>query len=233
VSGDGGACDGSGYVCPPANLKNLDTLRSYGDVILEPGEGELASGLHGKGRMQEPEQIVEEVVRFFLFKKKLLNRRFLVTAGPTYEKIDPVRFIGNYSSEKWDMPLQRSWHRKGQRSLWSVPCCLENKNPAIDRIDVESATEMKEACLKVFPQVDGAVMCAAVADYRPKNQADQKIKRNTGELSIDLVANDDIACLLGTLKSPHQLLAGLPLKRLMPFTMPSKNWKRRISTSSF
>ncbi|MGV8137870.1 MAG: bifunctional phosphopantothenoylcysteine decarboxylase/phosphopantothenate--cysteine ligase CoaBC [Mangrovibacterium sp.] len=212
----------------PANLKNMDTLRSYGNVILEPGEGELASGLHGKGRMQEPEQIVEEVVRFFLFKKKLLNRHFLVTAGPTYEKIDPVRFIGNYSSGKMGYAIAEELASQGAKvTLVSGPVVLKTKNPAIDRIDVESATEMKEACLTVFSQVDGAVMCAAVADYRPKNQADQKIKRNMGEFSIDLVANDDIACLLGTLKSPHQLLAGFALETADAFHHAVEKLKKK------
>ncbi len=197
----------------PANQKNIDTLRSFGNVILEPGEGELASGLHGKGRMHEPGQIVEEVIRFFDSKKKLLNKHFLVTAGPTYEKIDPVRFIGNYSSGKMGYAIAEELALQGAKvTLVSGPVVLKTDNPNIFRIDVESAREMKEACLKVFPEVDGAIMCAAVADYRPKNQADQKIKRKAEEFSIDLVANDDIASLLGTLKSAHQLLVGFALE---------------------
>ena len=196
-----------------ANRKNLETLRSFGNVILEPGEGELASGLHGKGRMQEPEQIADEVIRFFNSKKKLLNKHFLVTAGPTYEKIDPVRFIGNYSSGKMGYAIAGELVSQGAKvTLVSGPVVLKISNPNIFRIDVESAREMKEACLKVFPNVDGAVMCAAVADYRPKNQADQKIRRKTKEFSIDLVANDDIACLLGSLKSAHQVLVGFALE---------------------
>ena len=197
----------------PANRRNLDTLRSFGNVILEPAEGELASGLHGKGRMQEPEQILEEVIRFFASKKKLLNKHFLVTAGPTYEKIDPVRFIGNYSSGKMGYAIAEELAAQGAKvTLVSGPVVIQTHDPGILRIDVESAREMKEACLKVFPQVDGAIMCAAVADYRPKNQADQKIRRKTEELTIDLVANDDIASLLGALKSAHQLLVGFALE---------------------
>jgi phosphopantothenoylcysteine decarboxylase/phosphopantothenate--cysteine ligase len=196
-----------------ANQKNLDTLRSFGNVILEPGEGELASGLHGKGRMQEPEQIVEEVVRFFDSKKKILNKHFLVTAGPTYEKIDPVRFIGNYSSGKMGYAIAEELASQGAKvTLVSGPVVLKTNNPNIFRMDVESAREMKEACLTVFPQVDGAVMCAAVADYRPKNPANQKIKRTTEEFSIELVANDDISFLLGSIKSPDQILVGFALE---------------------
>jgi phosphopantothenoylcysteine decarboxylase/phosphopantothenate--cysteine ligase len=197
----------------PANQKNLDTLRSFGNMILEPGEGELASGLYGKGRMQEPEQIAEEVIRFFDSKKKFLNKHFLVTAGPTYEKIDPVRFIGNYSSGKMGYAIAEELASQGAKvTLVSGPVVLKTDNPNIFRMDVESAREMKEACLRVFPQVDGAVMCAAVADYRPKNPANQKIKRITEEFSIELVANDDIASLLGSIKLPHQILAGFALE---------------------
>ena len=197
----------------PANQKNMDTLRSFGNIVLEPGEGELASGLHGKGRMQEPEQIVEEVIRFFNSKKKLLNKHFLVTAGPTYEKIDPVRFIGNYSSGKMGFAIAEELAEQGAKvTLVSGPVVLKTTNTNIFRMDVESARQMKEACLQVFPQVDGAVMCAAVSDYRPKNPAAQKIKRETDEFSIELIANDDIASLLGSLKSPHQLLVGFALE---------------------
>lgn len=197
----------------PANQKNLETLRSFGNIILEPGEGELASGLHGKGRMQEPEAILEEVVRFFDSKKKLLNRHFLVTAGPTYEKIDPVRFIGNYSSGKMGFAIAEELAGQGAKvTLVSGPVVLKTCNPNIFRIDVESAREMKDACLEVFPDVDGAIMCAAVADYRPKNPAAQKIKRKTEEFSLDLVANDDIASLLGNIKSPGQILVGFALE---------------------
>ncbi len=197
----------------PANQRNLEILRSYGNRILEPGEGELASGLHGKGRMQEPEQIVEEVVRFFNSKKKLLNKHFLVTAGPTYEKIDPVRFIGNYSSGKMGFAIAEELANQGAKvTLVCGPVVLNTSNPGIFRMDVESALEMKEACLKVFPATDGAVMCAAVADYRPKHPATQKIKRQNDEFSVELVANDDIAGLLGGMKKSTQLLAGFALE---------------------
>jgi len=197
----------------PANQQNMHALRSFGNMLLEPEEGELASGLHGKGRMQEPEQIVEEVVTFFHAKKKLLNKHFLVTAGPTYEKIDPVRFIGNYSSGKMGFAISEVLAEQGARvTLVCGPVVIKTVHPNIFRIDVESAGQMKEASLRVFPQVDGAVMCAAVSDYRPKNVAAQKIKRDTEALSIELIANDDIAALLGRMKSKKQLLVGFALE---------------------
>ena len=197
----------------PANLKNIDTLRSFGNIIIEPSEGVLASGLHGKGRMQEPELILEEVISFFHSKKKLLNKHFLVTAGPTYERIDPVRFIGNHSSGKMGFAIAEALARQGAKvTLVSGPVALKTEHSAIDRIDVESAEQMKEACLNVFPQVDGAVMCAAVADYRVKSPSSQKIKRGNDDLTIELVPNDDIAALLGTMKSDRQILVGFALE---------------------
>lgn len=197
----------------PSTLQNLEKLQSFGNIILEPGEGELASGLHGKGRMQEPEQIVEEVVAFFNGKKKLLNKHFLVTAGPTHEKIDPVRFIGNYSSGKMGFALAEELAEQGAKvTLVSGPVSLKCYHPNIKRVDVVSAEEMKQAALDVFPEVDGAVMCAAVADYRPKYPADQKIKRTAADMTIKLEANDDIAACLGKLKTEQQLLVGFALE---------------------
>ncbi|RKD90819.1 bifunctional phosphopantothenoylcysteine decarboxylase/phosphopantothenate--cysteine ligase CoaBC [Mangrovibacterium diazotrophicum] len=197
----------------PSTLQNLEKLQSFGNIILEPGEGELASGLHGKGRMQEPEQIVEEVVTFFNGKKKLLNKHFLVTAGPTHEKIDPVRFIGNYSSGKMGFALAEELAEQGAKvTLVSGPVSLKCYHPNIKRVDVVSAEEMKQAALDVFSEVDGAVMCAAVADYRPKYPADQKIKRTAADMTIELEANDDIAACLGKLKTENQLLVGFALE---------------------
>lgn len=197
----------------PSTLQNLKQLQSFGNLILEPGEGELASGLHGKGRMQEPEQIVEEVISFFDSKKKLQNKHFLVTAGPTHEKIDPVRFIGNYSSGKMGFALAEALAEQGAKvSLVTGPVSLSVSHPNIERIDVVAAAEMKAAALGLFPEVDGAVMCAAVADYRPKYPADQKIKRTAEDMTIELEANDDIAACLGKQKTSHQLLVGFALE---------------------
>jgi phosphopantothenoylcysteine decarboxylase/phosphopantothenate--cysteine ligase len=197
----------------PSTLNNLETLKSFGNIMLEPAEGELASGLHGKGRMQEPERIVEEVVAFFNSKKKLLNKHFLVTAGPTYEKIDPVRFIGNFSSGKMGFALAEELAGQGaQVTLVSGPVSLHTRNPNIKRIDVVSALDMKQAALDIFPKTDGAIMCAAVADYRPKFPAQQKIKRQASDLIIELEANDDIAACLGQMKRKDQVLVGFALE---------------------
>ncbi|WP_372776337.1 bifunctional phosphopantothenoylcysteine decarboxylase/phosphopantothenate--cysteine ligase CoaBC [Mangrovibacterium sp.] len=212
----------------PSTLQNLKTLQSFGNIILEPGEGELASGLHGKGRMQEPEQIVEEVAAFFNLKKKLLNKHFLVTAGPTHEKIDPVRFIGNYSSGKMGFALAEELAGQGAKvTLVAGPVSLECKHPNINRVNVVSAEQMKQASMEVFPNADGAVMCAAVADYRPKYPADQKIKRTTIEMCIELEANDDIAASLGRMKNANQLLVGFALETHDEKTNAVEKMKRK------
>jgi phosphopantothenoylcysteine decarboxylase/phosphopantothenate--cysteine ligase len=197
----------------PANQANLDILRSFGNLILEPGEGELASGLYGKGRMEEPENIVEEVVRFFSQKKKLLNKHFLITAGPTYEKIDPVRFIGNYSSGKMGYAIANELAAQGARvTIVSGPVQIQNSNPDITIIPIESAGEMYEQCLRVFPETVGAVMCAAVADFTPDKYSENKVKRGKDDLLIQLKPTTDIAGELGLLKSPDQLLVGFALE---------------------
>ncbi|HEY3372639.1 MAG TPA: bifunctional phosphopantothenoylcysteine decarboxylase/phosphopantothenate--cysteine ligase CoaBC [Prolixibacteraceae bacterium] len=197
----------------PANLRNIELLRSDGNLIIEPGEGFLASGLHGKGRMEEPDTIIEEVVQFFNQKKKLLNKHFLVTAGPTYEKIDPVRFIGNYSSGKMGYAIARELVVAGaQVSLVSGPVAIKNVDPRITVIPVESAHEMHEKCLSLFPQTDGAIMCAAVADFTPMVVSDTKIKREKDDLLIQLKPTRDIAGDLGNLKTDSQLLVGFALE---------------------
>lgn len=197
----------------PANLRNIEILRSYGNLIIEPGEGALASGLHGKGRMEEPENIVEEVVKFFSQKKKLLNKHFLVTAGPTYEKIDPVRFIGNYSSGKMGYAIASELSLAGAKvTLVSGPVEIKNTNPEIQLIPVESAMQMHEKCISIFPETDGAVMCAAVADFTPVSFSGSKIKREKDDLVIHLKPTHDIAGDLGRLKSDDQLLVGFALE---------------------
>ena len=197
----------------PANLRNIDILRSYGNLIIEPTEGALASGLNGKGRMEEPDTIIEEVVQFFNQKKKLLNKHFLVTAGPTYEKIDPVRFIGNYSSGKMGYAIAAELAFAGAKvTLVSGPVAIKNLNTAISIIFVESAREMHEACISMFPQTNGAVMCAAVADFTPVRVCDSKIKREKDDLVIQLTPTKDIAADLGYLKTDNQLLVGFALE---------------------
>lgn len=197
----------------PANTRNMEILRSYGNLIIEPAEGELASGLQGKGRMEEPETIIEEVVRFFHQKKKLLNKHFLVTAGPTYEKIDPVRFIGNYSSGKMGYAIANQLADEGARvTLISGPVSIKNTHQDVHVISVESAREMHEKCMQVFPQTNGAVMCAAVADFTPAHYSDSKIKREKDNLTIQLTPTNDIAGDLGKLKNNDQLLVGFALE---------------------
>ena len=197
----------------PANQANLDVLRSFGNLIIEPGEGALASGLHGKGRMEEPENILEEVVQFFNQKKKLLNKHFLVTAGPTYEKIDPVRFIGNYSSGKMGYAIADRLADLGASvTLVSGPVYVTNSNPSVNIVKVESAEEMHKHCLSVFPKADGAVMCAAVADFTPVSFSGSKLKRGNDDLNIRLKPTSDIAGDLGKMKNDNQLLVGFALE---------------------
>jgi len=197
----------------PANLANMEILKSYGNLIIEPGEGALASGLLGKGRMEEPETIVEEVVKFFSQKKKLLNKHFLITAGPTYEKIDPVRFIGNYSSGKMGYAIANELVSCGAKvTLVSGPVEIKNINPEIKIIQVQSASQMHEQCLRIFPDSDGAVMCAAVADFTPESYSEVKLKRGKDDLIIQLKPTSDIAGDLGKIKTSKQILVGFALE---------------------
>ena len=197
----------------PATQKNIIILKEFGNIIIEPGEGQLASGLEGKGRMEEPENILKLIVDLFDRKKKLLNKSFLVTAGPTYEKIDPVRFIGNYSSGKMGYSIAEELADCGAHViLISGPVNIKLKNNRIDIVSVESAQEMYTACLKHFPDCDGAVMCAAVADFTPVNQENHKIKRGSYDWSLDLKPTSDIAAKLGEMKKESQVLIGFALE---------------------
>lgn len=198
----------------PSTQQNLDRLRSFGNYIIEPGEGELASHLVGKGRMEEPEQIVEELNAFFDGQQLLKKKKILITAGPTYEKIDPVRFIGNYSSGKMGFALAESCAAQGAEViLIAGPVALQTYHPQIRRIDVESADEMYKAAMTAFPSVDAAILCAAVADYKPQIQHSEKIKREQGgEMTLQLIPNPDIAASLGGIKKSGQLLVGFALE---------------------
>ncbi len=197
----------------PSTQRNISILKEYGNIIVEPGEGELASGLEGKGRMEEPEQILETVIEQLSRKKKLLNKSFLVTAGPTFEKIDPVRFIGNYSSGKMGYAIAGELAELGADvTLVSGPVSLTAKNPGIKVVFIESAEEMYNASVECFPNVDGAVMCAAVADFTPIRKEDRKTKRGKENWNIGLQPTRDIAAELGKLKRDHQLLVGFALE---------------------
>ena len=198
----------------PSTKRNIELLRSYGNHIIEASEGELASHLVGKGRMEEPENIVAVLERFFAQKEDLSNKKVLITAGPTYEKIDPVRFIGNYSSGKMGYALALNAAERGAEvTLVSGPVNLSINHPSVKVVHVESAKEMLSACEKAFPESDIAIMCAAVADYAPANPSETKIKREKSEIpEIKLVKNPDIAKTLGQVKKPGQTLVGFALE---------------------
>lgn len=198
----------------PSTTANIGLLRSYGNIIIEPESGELASGLVGKGRMEEPEKIAAVLEDFFASRKDLSGKKVLITAGPTHEKIDPVRFIGNCSSGKMGYALAEECAARGAEvTLVSGPVAIRTSNPSIRVVDVESARDMLAACEEAFPSADIAVMCAAVADYAPAEVADQKIKREHSEVPvIHLVKNPDIAATLGSRKRPGQILVGFALE---------------------
>ena len=197
----------------PSTQANLKTLQSYGNYIIEPGTGFLASKLEGKGRMEEPEMIVEALEQYFVKQQKLAGKKVLITAGPTYEKIDPVRFIGNYSSGKMGFALAEVCAEQGAEvTLVTGPVTLTTNHPAIKRIDVESAAEMYAAATKAFPKADIAILCAAVADFTPKKTADKKIKRKGDDLKLELQPTQDIAAALGTVKKKKQVLVGFALE---------------------
>lgn len=197
----------------PSTQRNLQVLRNYGNHIIEPAAGELASHLCGKGRMEEPENIVRALEDFFLAANSLAGKHILITAGPTYEKIDPVRFIGNYSSGKMGFALAAECARRGADvTLVAGPVSLSTPHPSINRIDVECAEEMYNASVGAFPSCDAAILCAAVADYRPATCADKKIKRTGEGMTIELEANKDIAAALGKEKKEAQRLVGFALE---------------------
>ena len=198
----------------PSTRRNLDLLRSYGNHIIEPASGELASHLVGKGRMEEPENIVKVLEEFFGEAQDLSGKTVMITAGPTYEKIDPVRFIGNYSSGKMGFAIAEECASRGAEViLISGPVTLKTVNKGIKRVDVESAREMLAASQDAFSRSDVAIMCAAVADYCVENVAESKIKREKDEIPvIRLKKNPDIAATLGTVKTDKQLLVGFALE---------------------
>ncbi len=200
----------------PSTQRNLDILRSYGNVVVEPASGELASHLMGKGRMQEPDALVEVLENFFHGEQALdlLGKRILITAGPTYEKIDAVRFIGNYSSGKMGFALAEECARRGAEvELVCGPVSLQTHHPRIHRTDVESAAEMFEAATSRFGEQDAAILCAAVADFTPEAVREGKMKRETtGEFSLHLKPTRDIAAELGRMKRADQRLVGFALE---------------------
>jgi len=198
----------------PATVRNIDRLRADGVRIIEPAEGELASHLVGKGRMEEPEGIFRVLEEYFTEKQDLAGKTVLITAGPTYERIDPVRFIGNYSSGKMGYAIAEEAARRGARVvIVSGPVSVKAEHPNIEVRSVESACEMLAECEEVFPTADIAVMAAAVADYAPEEVALRKIKRERDEVPvIRLKKNPDIAATLGAAKRLGQILVGFALE---------------------
>ena len=214
----------------PSTQANMKTLLGYGNHIIEPEVGFLASGLEGKGRMEEPDVIVNYLDRYFNMmesadevadvesenqkntEKDLCGKKVMITAGPTYEKIDPVRFIGNYSSGKMGFALAEECLRRGADvTLVAGPVSLDC-SPAIHRINVENCEEMYQAATAAFASSDAAILCAAVADFRPANVADKKIKREKDDLELTLVPTHDIAAALGQMKQKNQRIVAFALE---------------------
>lgn len=197
----------------PSTQNNLQILRSFGNHIIEPGTGELASHLVGKGRMEEPDKIIETLERFFSNSATFEGKRIMITAGPTYERIDPVRFVGNYSSGKMGFALAEECAARGAEvTLIAGPVAQKTKHPNIQRIDVESAAEMHQAAVANYQAADAGILCAAVADFTPLESADKKLKRNEENLTLQLKPTKDIAATLGASKRENQVLVGFALE---------------------
>lgn len=201
----------------PTTQQNMEHLKGFGNMIIEPQSGFLASGLEGKGRMEEPEKIVEYLSSHLSTitsnVSPLASKKILITAGPTYEKIDPVRFIGNYSSGKMGFALAEECARRGAEvTLVAGPVALKTVHPNIHRVDVESCEEMYQAAIQAYPKQDAAILCAAVADFCPEHAAEQKIKREKDDLVIRLKPTHDIAAELGRMKTNRQVLVGFALE---------------------
>ena len=215
----------------PSTQNNLDTLRSYGNIIIEPQSGFLASGLEGKGRMEEPERIVEFLDNHFkqdaTSSSNLTGKKILITAGPTYEKIDPVRFIGNYSSGKMGFALAEECMRRGADVTLIAGPVSRSCSQSIRRIDVESCEEMYNAATEAFASHDAAILCAAVADFRPETTADRKIKREKDDLILKLCPTNDIAASLGKMKTKGQKLIGFALETNDEETNAKKKLKKK------
>jgi len=192
--------------------ENLHKLQQQGNFIIEPSSGELASGLEGKGRMEEPEKIVDFLEDYFT-PKNLTGKKILITAGPTYEKIDPVRFIGNFSSGKMGFALAEVCARQGAEVLLITgPVHLSIHHPKVQQINVTSAEEMYHAVTKHFKNMDGAILSAAVADFTPVEKTTDKLKRESNHLMLELKPTPDIAASLGKMKNEKQFLIGFALE---------------------
>jgi len=197
----------------PTTKQNVEKLQGFGHTLIEPQVGELASGLCGAGRMEEPENIVKLLIKFFSTDQTFAGRKFLITAGPTYEAIDPVRFIGNHSSGHMGFALaQKAAERGAEVTIISGPTHLNIQHPLVERIDVVSAAQMYDACKKIFPGTDVTIMSAAVADFTPEHVGDGKIKKGNRPAALKLMPTTDILFQLGREKSGDQVLVGFALE---------------------
>jgi phosphopantothenoylcysteine decarboxylase/phosphopantothenate--cysteine ligase len=197
----------------PSTQNNIQKLKSYSNILIDAAFGELASGLVGNGRMAEPEEIVTALENHFTSEQKLSGKKVLVTAGPTYEAIDPVRFIGNHSTGKMGFSIAEEFARQGAVvNLVTGPTQQHINHPRVNVIPVTSAEQMYTSCASLFPSTDIAVLAAAVADYRPVEVASQKIKKKEANLTIELTKTHDIAASLGKLKHNGQVMVGFALE---------------------
>ena len=214
----------------PATQRNIKQLTSYGNHLVPVGHGELASGLVGDGRMAEPEDILALLEQYFSAQQQLKGRKFLVTAGPTWESLDPVRFIGNRSSGKMGVEIAKAAAEAGAEvTLVLGPSSLTVEHPAIELIRIETAQQLFEACQQHFEACDAAIMAAAVADYRPSTTSSVKIKKKEGDLKIDLERTIDIAATLGQQKRKGQLLIGFALET----NNEKENAQRKLEKKNF
>lgn len=212
----------------PATQKNINTLLERGDFVIDAENGELASGLEGKGRMAEPETIFSVVDEFLNKNKDFSGKKVLVTSGPTYEHIDPVRFIGNYSSGKMGFAIAEELAKRGAEvHLVTGPVKLSLNNKAIKRYNVISANEMLQKCLSIFPDCDVSILAAAVADYTPKNVSNTKIKKSGDTMTLELKKNPDIAKKLGQIKTEKQILIGFALETDNEFENATEKLKKK------
>jgi len=197
----------------PSTQANIKRLQDFGNYLIPVEHGELASGLVGEGRMAEPEHIVSYLNAFFGKEQELAGKKMLITAGPTYEPLDPVRFIGNRSSGKMGVALADAAARRGAVvTLVLGPSKVNATHSRVQTIRVETAEEMYEAAMEHFPAMDMAILAAAVSDYRPKQSATQKIKRSGDQFTLELIENPDIAAALGKQKKASQLIVGFALE---------------------
>lgn len=197
----------------PSTIENLKRLKAYGNIIIHPGTGELASGLNGEGRMAEPEEIIDFLKKNTAEQLAFSGKKVLITAGPTYEALDPVRFIGNHSTGKMGFALAEECANQGAEvSLICGPTTLTTTNKSINRIDITSAEELYTAAIKEFQTSDISILSAAVADFKPDTIAKQKIKKTDAAPVINLIPTKDTLLELGKLKKKNQLLVGFALE---------------------